>query len=168
MEEYLEIINNKGDIIGVAPRSEIHGNPLLMHRVVHVIVINKEGYILLQKRSINKDVAPGKWDTSVGGHVSPGEDLISSAMREMEEELGITRGIPEYLYSYVHSNSYETEHVTTFRLIYEGDFSFNRDEIEEIRFWSLNEIKESIGSGVLSDNLEHEINMYLSFLNSSR
>lgn len=168
MEEYIEIINEKGEIIGIAPRSEVHGNPLLMHRVVHVLIFNKRGEILLQKRSMSKDVAPGKWDTSVGGHVCPGEDLVDSALREMEEELGIKKGYLKYLYSYVHTNSYETEYVTTFRVIYDGEFSFNREEIEEVRFWSIDEIKKSMGLGILSDNFEHEISMYLSFSDSSR
>ncbi len=164
MEEYLEIINENGEVIGLAPRSEIHGNPSLMHRVVHVLVFNEKGDILLQKRSMNKDVAPGKWDTSVGGHVNPGEDLLGSAMREMEEELGIKGKDLEYLYSYVHTNPYETEHVTTFGVVHNGPVTFNREEIEEVRFWSIDDIKESLGKGILSDNFEEEINLYLSRL----
>ena len=82
-EEHLEIVNYSGDVIGYAPRKSVHGNPALMHKVVHVLVFNKNGDILLQKRSENKDVAPGKWDTSVGGHVGIGEDLLSSSKREM-------------------------------------------------------------------------------------
>lgn len=164
MEEYLEIINENGEVIGLALRSEIHGNPSLMHRVVHVLVFNEKGDILLQKRSMNKDVAPGKWDTSVGGHVNPGEDLLGSAMREMEEELGIKGKDLEYLYSYVHTNPYETEHVTTFGVVHNGPVTFNREEIEEVRFWSIDDIKESLGKGILSDNFEEEINLYLSRL----
>ncbi|MFN3480108.1 MAG: NUDIX hydrolase [Thermodesulfovibrionales bacterium] len=168
MDEYLEIINEKGEIIGLALRSEVHGNPLLMHRVVHVLVFNDKGEILLQKRSNNKDVAPGKWDTSVGGHVNPGEDIISSAIREMNEELGILRDDLKYLYSYVHTNPYETEHVTTFGVVHDGGVTFNREEIEEVRFWSIEEIKKCLGTGILSDNFEQEIDIYLSSLNPSR
>lgn len=166
MEEYLEIINDKGEIIGLALRSEVHGNPHLMHRVVHVLVFNEKGEILLQKRSMNKDVAPGKWDTSVGGHVNPGEDLLDSAIREMEEELGIKRKDLKYLYSYVHTNPFETEHVTTFGVTHDGSITFNKDEIEDVRFWSMDEIKECLGRGILSDNFEEEINIYLSKLYS--
>ncbi len=163
-EEYLEIIDYQGNVIGSAPRSEAHGNPSLMHKVVHVLVFNKNGEVLLQKRSQNKDVAPGRWDTSVGGHVGMGEDLIVSSKREMHEELGITGLEPEYLYSYVHSNVFETELVATYRCLYEGDFSFNREEIDELRFWSFNEIREVIGNKILSDNFEHEFQTYLGYL----
>ncbi len=163
-EEYLEIVDYNGEVIGYAPRSNIHGNPSLIHRVVHVLVFNKKRDILLQKRSQNKDVAPGRWDTSVGGHVGIGEDLILSSKREMHEELGITGHEPEYLYSYVHTNKYETELVTTYCCIYEGDFSFNRDEIDEIRFWTFEEIRDAIGRKILSDNFEHEFRTYLGYL----
>lgn len=166
-EEEIEIVNARGEVIGRAPRSEIHGNPFLIHRVVHVLVFSPEGKLLLQKRSLNKDVAPGKWDTSVGGHVGIGEEPNVSARREMEEELGIAGHELAYLYTYTHTNSYETEFVTTYRCTYAGDVSFNRGEIDEVRFWSLREVEEAVGSGILSDNFEQEFRTYLaSFLES--
>lgn len=133
-EEHLEIVDCCGNVIGRATRKKVHGDPSLMHKVVHVLVCNKKGDILLQKRSHKKDVAPGKWDTSVGGHVGLGEDLLSSSRREMGEELGISEHELEYLYSYIHSNDYETELVTTYRCICEIGFTFNEDEIDDIRF----------------------------------
>ncbi len=166
-EEHLEIVDYQGNVIGSARRSEVHGNPSLIHRVVHVLVLNRKGEILLQKRSQNKDVAPGRWDTSVGGHVGVGEDLVTSSKREMLEELGISGYDPEYLYSYIHSNPYETELVTTFHYRYEGEFSFNREEIDEIRFWSIEEIREAMGKKMLSDNFEHEFRTYLHHIGNS-
>jgi hypothetical protein len=83
----------------------------------------------------------------------------------MFEELGVSGGEPEYLYSYVHSNAYETELVTTFRHVYDGRFSFSREEIDEIRFWSFDEIHAVLGRAVLSDNFEHEFRMYIDYIN---
>ena len=159
-DELLEIVNEQGQVTGIASRSEIHGNPALMHRVAHVLVFNGQGEILLQKRSLKKDVAPGLWDTSVGGHVDPGESPEAAALREMKEELGV-EGQIEFLHSYKHSNPYETELVYTFRAVIDGGFRFNPEEIDEIRFWGLDEIKASFGKNVLSDNFEHEIKTYL-------
>jgi isopentenyldiphosphate isomerase len=166
-EEHLEVVDYKGSVIGYAPRSRIHGNPSLTHRVVHVLVLNRKGEILLQKRSERKEVAPGKWDTSVGGHVGIGEDLLTSSKREMHEELGIIGHEPEYLYSYIHSNEYETEMVTTYRCTCEHGFSCNEDEIDEVRFWSHDEIHNAIGQQILSDNFEHEFQRYLGYLGSN-
>ena len=161
-DEYLEVVNEKGEILGSAQRSEIHGNPSLMHKVVHVLVFNRNGELLLQKRSPKKDVAPGKWDTSVGGHVEFGEDLLVSCKREMLEELGITEFEPEYLYSYIHRNNYESELVSTYRCIYDGEISFNMTEIDEIRFWKIQEIEEAMGQKIFSDNFEDEFRNYSS------
>ena len=160
-EEQLDVINESGEIIDILPRSEIHGNPSLLHMVVHVLVFNTKGELLLQKRSMDKDVAPGKWDTSVGGHVNSGEAIMDSVMREMEEELGITTCDPEFLYTYIHSNDYEAERVSTCKCVYDGEIRFQQDEIDEVRPWSLDEIKGTIGTGILSDNFEHEIETYI-------
>ena len=160
-DEYLEVVNESGEIIGYALRSKIHGDPSLMHKVVHVLVFNTKGELLLQKRSLNKDVAPGKWDTSVGGHVASGEDIHISCKREMQEELGIAVHEPEYLYSYIHKNSYESELVSTYRCVYDGEISYNRNEIEEIKFWTLQEIQEAMGKRILSVNFEDEFRNYL-------
>jgi isopentenyldiphosphate isomerase len=83
-EEVIEIVDTEGRTIGLRNRSEVHRDPSLLHKVVHVLIFNDAGQLLLQKRSMKKDVAPGKWDTSVGGHVSPGEDLMFAALREMD------------------------------------------------------------------------------------
>lgn len=161
MQELLEVVNEKGEIIQTLPRSEIHGNPSLIHRVVHVLVFNDRGELLLQKRSMDKDVAAGKWDTSVGGHVNAGETLDTAVKREMEEELGIINHEPEFLYTYIHSNAYESELVYTYSLVYDGEIKFQEDEIDEVRHWSMDEIRHNIGTGILSDNFEHEIKTYL-------
>jgi len=160
-EELIEVVTEKGDIIKVVPRSEIHGDPSLLHKVVHVLVFNSKDALLLQRRSISKDVAPGKWDTSVGGHVNAGETLEDAVKREMEEELGIKEDVPEYLYSYIHSNPFETELVYTYKCVYDGEINFQQDEIDEVRPWSMDEIKQNMGSGTLSDNFEHEFQTYI-------
>ena len=159
-EELLDVVTENGEIIKTLPRSEIHGNPSLMHRVVHVLVFNSSNELFLQKRSMSKDVAPGKWDTSVGGHVNSGETLEEAVRREMEEELGITGSDLDFLYTYIHSNDYESELVYTYSCIFDGRIIFQEDEIDDVRPWSLSEIKENTGKGILSDNFEHEINIY--------
>ena len=163
-EELLEVVNHKGEVVGILPRKHIHGDPSLIHRVIHILVFNTKGHLLLQKRSMSKDVAPGRWDTSVGGHLNPGEDPISAARREMKEELGMSGGEPNFLYTYTHTNSYETELVYTYSCLYEGEISFNPVEIDEIKFWSLDEISEHMDKKILSDNFEHEIVNYIRFV----
>jgi isopentenyl-diphosphate delta-isomerase type 1 len=167
-EELLEIVNEKGEVIRTAKRSEIHGNNQLLHRVVHLLVFNSKGEILLQKRSMTKDVAPGKWDTSVGGHVGVGETLEEALRREMEEELGISVKDTTFLYSYIHTNPYESELVYTFKCTYNGPFKHNKEEIDDLRFWSISELQEVVGKGILSDNFEEELQRYIEYTSERR
>jgi isopentenyl-diphosphate delta-isomerase type 1 len=160
-DEILEVVDKDGKVLGLAKRSEIHGNPSLLHRVVHILVFDGKGRLLLQRRSMSKDVAPGKWDTSVGGHVDPGENILDAARREMKEELGVEECRLDYLYAYLFSNRIESELVSTFFCEYNGGFAFNKDEIEEIAFWDMKKIKEQIGKNVFSGHLEKEISLYL-------
>ena len=167
-EELLDVVNEKGEILNTLPRSEIHGNPSLMHRVVHVLVFNDKAELLLQKRSMSKDVAPGRWDTSVGGHVNAGESLEDAVKRETEEELGITSFNPKFLYTYIHSNDYETELVCTYSCVHNGKITFQKSEIDEVRAWGHDEIMAAIGKSILSDNFEEEYRTYRSYMTNKK
>lgn len=160
--EILEIVDKYGTIIGHAERSEIHADPSLIHRVVHVLVFNDNKGLLLQKRSMKKDIAPGKWDTSVGGHINPGEEIREAAKREMLEELGI-EALDEidFLYTYLYTSHLESELVSTFRCSYDGEIDFSRDEIDEVRWWNLEEIRQNLGRDIFSGHFEQEIRNYI-------
>ena len=75
IDEIFEIVDIGNNIIGTTPRSQCDGNPKLCHRTEHVVVLNKLGDILLKRRSNNKDIQAGKWDTAVGGHLMVGESF---------------------------------------------------------------------------------------------
>ena len=164
--EMLELVDKNGNVQGIARRSDVHGDPSLIHRVVHILVFDKKGRLLLQKRSMSKDVAPGKWDTSVGGHVNPGEDILEAAKREMKEELGVADCRLNYLYSYVYSNHIESELVSTFSCEYSGKFRFNKDEIDEIEFWDLDKIRDNLGRNIFSNHFEKELSTYFNKVES--
>ena len=160
-EEKLEVVDEDGNVIGLAARAELHRDPSLIHRVVHVLLFNRSGELLLQKRSMKKDTAPGKWDTSVGGHISPGEDDLAAALREMEEELGIAGCELRYLYRYLYLNDHESELVSTFSCICEKRIAFNKEEIDQVAFWKIEDIRKSLGTEVFSGQFEKEILHYL-------
>ncbi len=160
-DEFLEIVDPQGNPTGLARRSRLHGDPALLHRVVHVLVFNGKGDLLLQKRSRRKDVAPGKWDTSVGGHVNPGEDVLAASKREMKEELGIVDVELKFLYKHLFSNEVESELVYTFVCRYDGQFTPNKEEMDEAAFWNLDRIRLHLGKGIFSRHFEDEVRTFL-------
>ncbi len=154
--EVFDIVDENDRVIGQAPRSECHGNPSLVHRVAHVLVFDSRGRLLLQKRSRHKDIQPGRWDTSVGGHLDPGESYLEAAYREAREELGLEGVALTYLYASQIRNEIESENVATYLARYDGEISFAAEEIEAVRFWSAAEIEAALGSGVFTPNFEEE------------
>src|SRR5262249_42300960 len=58
-----------------------------LHQAVNVIIINGKGEILMQQRGHSKDIFPGAWTLSVGGHLQPGSTPMETAIRETREEL---------------------------------------------------------------------------------
>ena len=155
-EEYFSVVDENDVVIGRATRSECHTNPALIHRVAHVLVFTSAGELFLQKRSLDKDIQPGKWDTSVGGHCDEGEDYLAAAYREMEEELGIKGVELIFSISYIMHSQVETESVHTFTCTYDGDITHHPEEIDEVRPWSMEDIRRNLGSGLFTPNFEEE------------
>lgn len=87
--EYLDICDSDGKLTGEKKTKKEAHERGLWHRSVHVWIVNSENEILIQKRSPFMDNYPNKWDISAAGHVSAGEDYITSAIRETEEEIGL-------------------------------------------------------------------------------
>ena len=87
-EEIFDVCDECDRVIGQAPRSIVHARKLL-HRAVHVFVINSTGQLLVQKRSATKDEYPLCYTSSASGHLATGESYDAAAQRELLEELGL-------------------------------------------------------------------------------
>lgn len=155
-EEIFPLVNEEGTVIGQASRRECHSGSFLLHPVVHLHLFNSRGELFLQKRSMRKDIQPGKWDTAVGGHFSLGETAEQALRRESFEELGIQGFEPEFLTKYVFQSRVERELVYVFRTCYDGEITPDGDELEGGRFWTLAEIEESLSTDVFTPNFEQE------------
>ena len=154
-DELLPLVDENGNITGAATRGECHNGSMMMHPVVHLHVFNSKGELYLQKRPEWKDIQPGKWDTAVGGHIDLGEHVEQALFREAGEELGIERFTPEALPQYVFRSECECEMVYPYKTVYDKDIRPS-EETNGGRFWSMDEIRESIGKGILTPNFEQE------------
>lgn len=162
-EEWFPVVNNEGGIIGKAPRSVCHnGTSRILHPVVHLHLFNSSGKLFLQKRAMTKDIQPGKWDTSVGGHIGLAETVEEALVREAREELGLEGFIPRFSGRYTWESPRERELVYSFTAISDKVPEINTEEIMEGRYWSLDEIKGVIGKDIFTPNFEHEFNKLIS------
>ncbi len=155
-QEIFPIVDEDGRVTGSATRGECHNGSMLLHPVVHLHVFNAKGEIYLQRRPLWKDIQPGKWDTAVGGHIDYGETPDEALQREVREELGITDFRAVFVGRYIFESSRERELVYVHRTLYDGEIRPSADELDGGRFWSMQEVREAMGRGVLTPNFESE------------
>lgn len=146
--EILDVIDPDDQVIGQASEKDIY-EKRLSHRIVHVMVVNTKGELLLQKRSMRKAYMPGAWVTSAGGHALTGETYEEAALREMEEEIGVVCSL-----TFKGKEWFDCDDrpglkkiVALFEAHHEGPFRISEREVEQVTFFSLGEIKEMVKQG---------------------
>jgi len=128
-DEMFSLVDMEDRVVGSASRREAHEQGLI-HRAVHLFVVNKSGEVFLQKRSRLKDKDPGLWDSSAAGHCDIGEDYVATARRELYEELGVSSAqIHEVAALPPHAGN-GWEHIRVFRVDYSGAIRYPAAEVE--------------------------------------
>lgn len=159
--EWLIRCSPEGRPLEKVSRGQCHDGTKILHPVIHLQIIDKEGRFLLQKRSCKKQIQPGKWDTSVGGHVSWGETFYQALKRESLEEIGFFPSQALFKTRYIWESSCERELVSLYIADYRGEtVCFDPEEIEETRFWEKEEILEK--RPLFSENLLYELHHFFS------
>ena len=152
-EEYFDILNSNGTFSGnVASRKECHEKGF-WHRAVIMFVINKEGKVLLQKRSANKKMWPNLWDITSGGHVLAGELSYQAVIREAREELNLDVKKEELTYvgcftsEDVKSNIIN-RHFNDFFIVEKDinieDITLQKEEVQDIKWFTKEEIFKKV------------------------
>lgn len=123
--ELFDVVDEKGMPTGeIIEREKAHAEGV-RHRTSHIWVTReKQGkrQVLLQKRSADKDSFPGRFDTSSAGHIQAGDEPLSSAIRELSEELGIWASEEELTF------------VDTFLIKFEKEFHGKLFKDDEVAF----------------------------------
>ncbi|MEV6671605.1 NUDIX domain-containing protein [Streptomyces sp. NPDC051162] len=91
-DEVLDIVDEQDRVVGQAPRGEAYARGL-RHRCVFVRARDAAGRVFVHRRTAQKLVFPSRYDMFVGGVVGAGESYDEAALREAEEELGVS-GLP--------------------------------------------------------------------------
>ncbi|MDC0636347.1 NUDIX domain-containing protein [Flavobacteriaceae bacterium] len=92
MDEWIDVLDIEGNKTGKTCQKSVVHKKGLCHATVHIWFYTSKGKILLQQRAASKAIYPLLWDVSVAGHVNSGESLLTAAIREVKEEIGITVG----------------------------------------------------------------------------
>ncbi|KAI0562678.1 nudix hydrolase 3 [Gracilaria domingensis] len=158
-EEHFDVLKEDGTLMGFSKARSLVHREGDWHRSTHIWVLSTQGEVLVQLRSALKDTFPGRWDVSAAGHISAGDDSLTSATRELEEELGISLREDEeleFLTSVKASATGKTDrhgpyvdneiqdiYVFRPRLTFPIErMVLQSEEVEQVQYWSWKEYQE--------------------------
>ena len=141
------VVDEHDSVIGAEMLAKVWEKGLY-HRIVYILVEDESGRILLQRRSANMELYPNCWDDSAAGHVDEGDTYKSAAMREVEEELGLTDVTLEEVATHRTNEEYQGRKLNRFNKLYRArvasdtQFQAPADEVTEVRWFTLAEIRK--------------------------
>jgi isopentenyl-diphosphate delta-isomerase len=152
-EEYLVLVDENDNQIGIEEKVKCHLPNGKLHRAFTALLFDKKGRLVLTRRAKEKMLWPGDWDGTVASHPRKSEDYVSSAERRMPEELGIKCNL-DYLFKFEYHVPYkdvgsENEICGTLIGIIDDSIQFKviKEEIDEIKWITptelINELKDN-------------------------
>ena len=155
--EYIDVLNEVGNPTGKKKSTEEIHSAGYWHWTVHVWIQNSKKELLIQKRGLNKTSHSSMWDISVAGHISAGENSIEAAMRETEEEMGISFDKEEFIFletiisnsvlndgTYLNNEFQDIYFVESDHAI--SDYKPQESEVSEIKFIPVQDLKKIISN----------------------
>jgi isopentenyldiphosphate isomerase len=140
-------------VIGSIGWGEAHNKSGVFYRTIYVLVKNDKGQVLVQKRSLTKDLYPDCWDLSVGGHVNFGQSYEETVKRELHEELGVKVNkkdlIPKGEVLVILPKSGEFFSVFEYNLKPNTLLSVSDEEVSKTKWMTMDEIKKSMKNKTL-------------------
>ena len=141
MSEMRDVVDEDDNVIGMKSSAEVSKKNML-RRGVSVFVFNDKGEIFVHKRTPQKFNYPNTYDLAIRGGVKAGETYEEAAKRELEEEIGINNMELKFLFKAKYKNEKQNAFVYSYRIIHDGPFTLKKDELQDGKFMSLNELKK--------------------------
>lgn len=136
--DQIDLVDVSDNVVGRMTRGEAlesHGG----FRVVHVMVFNRKGELLLQHLVDGHSRSPGRWGSSTAGYLHAGEAPMDGAVRRLREELGLTKRI-----NFCGRTLMNDEGTHKFIYVYRAtaDKATNRDsdQVASLRFWHMDKV----------------------------
>lgn len=141
--EMVDIVDEANIVTGCLTRQEVRSQNLL-HRGVGILVYNSKGEVYVHQRTATKDLFPSMFDMLVGGVVSSGEDYLTAARREVQEELGVENDDLEELFHHLYDGPNNRSWIAVYRVFWDGPILHQAEEIawggwmpeSELKAWS--------------------------------
>lgn len=149
MEKNVILVNDNDEITGSMEKLEAHEKGLL-HRAFSIFVFNRQGEMLMQQRAMNKYHSGGLWTNACCSHPQPGEETYAAAKKRLREEMGFEIPVVkvfDFVYKAKFDNGlteYEFDHV--FVGEYEGTINYDKEEVMDACYQSMEEISQSLKS----------------------
>jgi isopentenyl-diphosphate delta-isomerase len=147
-QETLILVDSEDRRIGSAAKADCHRRPLRLHRAFSVFLFDRDGRMLITKRSAKKDTWPGFWSNACCSHPHDEESTEEAARRRLREELGISAELG-FLFTFEYRADYdatwgehELDHVFVGQ--YDGPLDPDRDEVDEAKFIDVADLKQDV------------------------
>jgi len=144
--ERIVLVNKKNETIGTEEKMKAHRVGKL-HRAFSVLLFNKKGEALIQKRTKSKYHSPGLWTNTCCSHPRPREEVKSAAERRLKEEMGINCKLKEvfnFVYKAKLDSLIEHEFDHVFLGKFDGSPKPSKKEVADWRWVKLKDLKADI------------------------
>ncbi len=144
--EYLDIVDENNELTGEVMERKLVHDKGLWHRHVTSWIMNKNGEILLQKRSANKARNPNKW-AKTGGHVDSHEKVEDAIVREIKEEIGIDIPKEQAVVDSIYKSTDPINKFFGYNFIFVidakiEDFKLQKEEVSEVKYVTIEELEK--------------------------
>jgi isopentenyl-diphosphate delta-isomerase len=141
----IAFVDENDNVIGAGTKLEAREKGIRF-RIVRVFLFNSQGRLLLQRRALHLNSFPGRWDQSVGGHVDEGETYLQAAIREAEEEIGVTGLTLRKEFKHFANDLEGTEVKRRFNMlysaVYNGAVTPNPEEVADVKWVTHDELEQ--------------------------
>lgn len=154
-DELIDICDENNKLLGIRRLKSVAHRDGLWHRAAHIWIYNSRGEILLQLRAKQKPLYPNQWDISAAGHVSAGENVITSGLREVDEEIGLKIKSTDLEFLMIKKDSSVFREIKNNEFFYVFLYKYNgpahslrlqTEEVQKIKFLSPEEITRDLVS----------------------
>ena len=163
-EEMIDVLDEEDKFVRKASRGDVRKNALL-HKTIHVVILNEKGKFFVQKRAANKDIWPRFYEVGVGETVIANEDYDEAAERGLREEIGINAK-PQLLFETKFRSEENNANIRVYKCVIKEGVTFVDKEVSEGFFVSEEKLKGMVEGKDFTPDSVHVMKKYWGLKNA--